>query len=112
MKAKTDSGTPDPNQPMPESITNLFLLMKLVSDEQTITQFQNDYKAGVIRYGDFKRQLGEDMVKFVAPIRQKAEAILNDEPYLKRVMEQGAEKARVSARTTMKLVREAMGLNY
>ena len=30
----------------------------------------------------------------------------------KQVMEQGAEKARKSAKATMELVREAMGLKY
>jgi tryptophanyl-tRNA synthetase len=56
--------------------------------------------------------LGEDMVNFIRPIREKAEAIRNDEKYLKEVMEKGAAKARKSAQATMALVREAMGLNY
>ena len=60
-----------------------------------------------------KKQLGEDMVKFIAPIREKVEQVFwNDEKYLKEVMEKGAEKARKSAKATMELVREAMGLNY
>jgi tryptophanyl-tRNA synthetase len=59
-----------------------------------------------------KKQLAEDMVRFIAPVREKAEAIRNDEKYLKEVMEKGAEKARKSARATMALVREVMGLNY
>ena len=52
------------------------------------------------------------MVSFIAPIREKADAIRNNEQYLKEVMEKGAEKARKSAKATMELVREAMGLNY
>jgi tryptophanyl-tRNA synthetase len=59
-----------------------------------------------------KKQLGEDMVKFIAPIREKADTIRNDEQYLKEVMEKGADKARKSAQATMQRVREAMGLNY
>ena len=59
-----------------------------------------------------KKQLAEDMVTFISPIREKAEAIRNDEQYLKEVMEMGAEKARKSAKATMELVRQAMGLNY
>ena len=59
-----------------------------------------------------KKQLGEDMVKFISPIREKAESIRNNPAYLKEVMEKGAEKARKSAQATMKLVREAIGLNY
>jgi tryptophanyl-tRNA synthetase len=52
------------------------------------------------------------MVKFISPIREKAESIRNDKKYLTEVMEIGAEKARKSAAATMDLVRSAMGLNY
>ncbi len=112
MKAKTDAGPTEPNTPMPDYIENIFLLMKLVSAEDVISKFRNDYNACTIRYGDMKKQLGEDMVRFITPIREKAEAIRNNEAYLKEVMEMGAEKARKSARATMELVREAIGLNY
>jgi len=59
-----------------------------------------------------KKQLAEDMVAFISPIRERAEHIRNDEKYLRDVMEKGAEKARTSAKATMELVRQAMGLNY
>lgn len=111
-KAKTDAGPTEPNSPMPDYIENIFLLMKLVSEEDVIRKFKEDYNACTIRYGDMKEQLGEDMVRFITPIREKADAIRNDEAYLKQVMEMGAEKARKSARVTMELVREAIGLNY
>jgi tryptophanyl-tRNA synthetase len=111
-KAKTDSGPTEPDTPMPDYIKNLFQLMKLVSDESTVKKFKDDYKHATIRYGDMKKQLGEDMVNFVRPIREKAEAIRNDEAYLQKVMKEGAEKARSSARETIKLVKEAMGFSY
>jgi tryptophanyl-tRNA synthetase len=110
-KAKTDSGVATGGE-MPEAIANLFRLLKLVSPEATVKQFESDYQAGTIRYGDLKKELGEDMVKFISPIREKAEAIRNDGPYLKAVMEKGAAKARASAQITLQLVREAMGLQY
>lgn len=112
MRAKTDSGPTEPNTPKPDYIENIFLLMKLVSTEETIKKFDEDYNKCTIRYGDMKKQLAEDMVKFISPIREKVNAILGDETYLRKVMEQGAEKARKSAKATMALVREAMGLNY
>jgi tryptophanyl-tRNA synthetase len=59
-----------------------------------------------------KKQLAEDMVKFIAPIREKAENIRTNESYLQQIMEKGAEKARKSAADTMQLVREVMGLRY
>lgn len=112
MKAKTDAGPTEQFSQKPDYIENLFLLMKLVSAPDVIAKFENDYNTCVIRYGDMKKQLGEDMVKFIAPIREKVNGILNDEKYLKDVMEKGAEKASKSARATMELVRQAIGLNY
>jgi tryptophanyl-tRNA synthetase len=112
MKAKTDAGPARENSQIPESVQNLFLLMSLVTGMDVVMHYEEEYKKGSIRYGDMKKQLAEDMVKFITPIRAKAEAIRNDEKYLKEVMEKGAEKARKSARATMELVRHAMGLNY
>ena len=112
MKAKTDSGPTEMNSPKPDYIQNIFLLMKLVSSEETVKKFDEDYNKCTIRYGDLKKQLGEDMVKFISPIREKVNAILGDENYLRQVMEQGAEKARKSAKATMELVRQAIGLKY
>lgn len=112
MKAKTDSGPTEPHSSKPDYIENIFGLMKLVSSNEVITKFEADYNNCVIRYGDMKKQLGEDMVRFISPIREKAETIRNDSVYLKEVMEKGAEKARKSAKATMELVRQAIGLNY
>lgn len=112
MKAKTDSGPPEPGFPKPDYIENLFSLMKLVSSADVMQKFEADYNNCSIRYGDMKKQLAGDMVGFIAPIRNKVDAILNDEKGLKQIMEQGAEKANKSAHATMKLVREAIGLKY
>jgi tryptophanyl-tRNA synthetase len=112
MKAKTDNGPTEPNAEKPEYIKNIFMLMNLVSDEQVISNFEEDFNRCNIRYGDMKKQLAEDMVKFISPIRQKVEGILNDEAYLKEIMEKGAEKARKSTKATLEVVREHMGLNY
>ena len=112
MKAKSDSGPAEPGAPMSDAVANLFQLLRLVAPAETVTAFETDYTAGTIRYGDMKKTLAEGMVNFIRPIREKAEAIQNDIPYLRRVMEQGAAKARVSAQATIKLTQEAMGLKY
>lgn len=112
MKVKTDIGPTENNSKKPPYIENIFLLMNLVSENDVIKKYEDDYDNCNIRYGDMKKQLAEDMVKFIAPIREKVNSILEDEDYLKKVMEKGAEKARKSAEATIKLVREAMHLNY
>lgn len=111
-RAKTDTGPTQKNSAKPDYIENLFLLMKLVGTEDAVKKFDEDFNNCTIRYGDMKKQLAEDMVKFIGPIREKAKAIRNDEKYLKEIMEKGVQKARGSARVTMELVREAMGLSY
>ena len=112
MKAKTDNGPLEPFSKKPYYIENIFLLMKLVSDVQVINKFESDYNDCNIRYGDMKKQLADDLVKFISPIREKAQGILGNDAYLKQIMETGAEKAGKSAKATMLLVRENMGLKY
>jgi tryptophanyl-tRNA synthetase len=112
MKAVTDSAPTEKNSPMPESIQNIFALMKLVSTQEKIDKYTNDFNETTIRYGDLKKDLAEDMVTFIAPIRQKAADLINDEKTLKEIMEKGAEKANKSANETMRIVRTAMGMNY
>lgn len=112
MKAKTDQGPTEPNSPKPDYIVNIFDLMKLVSQQEVIDKFEADYNNCNIRYGDMKKQLAEDMVAYITPIRQKAKDIRENESYLKKVLAGGAAKANVNANKTMQLVREAMGLKY
>jgi tryptophanyl-tRNA synthetase len=112
MKAKTDSGPTEPNSVMPDYIENLFTLLRLVSAQETIEKFEADFNNCVIRYGDVKKQLAEDMVRFMAPIRERALAIQQDADYLAKVIATGREKARASASETLAIVRNAMGVNY
>ena len=112
MKAKTDSGPTEKNSVKPAYIENLFLLMKLVSSAETISKYEDSFNDCTIRYGDMKKQLSEDMVNFIAPIRKRVNEILDDEKYLAEVMKNGAKKSIASAETTMKMVRKAIGLDY
>jgi len=49
---------------------------------------------------------------FIGPFVNNLEVILQDKEGVKQIMQKGAEKANKSAGETMKLVREAIGLNY
>ncbi|WP_298298893.1 tryptophan--tRNA ligase [Hydrotalea sp.] len=112
MKAKTDSGPTVPNSLKPDYIENLFTLMRIVSKKEVYDAFQENYNNCTIRYGDFKKQLAEDMVAFIQPIREKAAAIQNDKVLLHQIMKQGAEKARESAHATLQEVRKAIRMIY
>jgi tryptophanyl-tRNA synthetase len=109
MKAVTDSGPTEPNQPKPQAIENLFQLMKVMSDASTYDHFSDLYNKCEIRYGDMKKQLAEDVIRFTAPFREKILQISADNDYLKKVAETGAEKARESASKTIREVRGIIG---
>lgn len=112
MKAKTDSGPTESDSPKPDYIENLFQLMRLVSKPDTLAKFEEDFRTCVIRYGDMKKQLGEDMVHFIAPIREKALDLQHNTTYLHQVMRRGQEKARESAARTLAEARKNMGINF
>ncbi|MEI6595837.1 MAG: tryptophan--tRNA ligase [Bacteroidota bacterium] len=109
-RALTDTGpTEIESKPMTGAVENLFNLMRIVSDKITIDHFTDAYIQSTIRYGDMKKQLAEDMITFLTPIREKIEAISNDTSYLGKVAKLGAEKAHDSATKTINEVRDVIG---
>jgi len=109
MRSLSDGGPTHENQQKPEPIQNLFDLMKIVSSADTYNHFDNQYNQCSIRYGDFKKQLAEDMIIATAPIREKINEIAKDETYLRQVARFGAIKARESASKTILEVRKIIG---
>jgi len=112
MKAKTDAGPTEANMPMPDYIQNLFQLLQLSAAEETYQAFVQHYNNCSIRYGDFKKQLAEDMIAFIQPIRETAAALQQDEALISKILKEGAEKAHTSAVVTLEAARKAIGINY
>ncbi|MGZ5281563.1 MAG: tryptophan--tRNA ligase [Bacteroidia bacterium] len=108
-RATTDTGPTEPNQKKSEGVANIFTLMEHVSKPETISHFEEQYNNMTIRYGDLKKQLAEDMTNYLAPIRERIEALSNDDAYIRRVVTEGAEKARISAQKVIEEVREVVG---
>src|SRR5690606_35808759 len=71
MKAVTDAGPAVENHEKPVEIQNLFDLMAIVSSADTHAHFEGLYNQCQIRYGDFKKQLAEDIVVATEPIRNR-----------------------------------------
>ncbi len=110
MRATTDEGPKEPNSPMSEPVANLFTLLELTSTPEVVKHFRDAYADCSIRYGDLKKQLAEDILAVTTPIRERVNDILADDQYLRRVVRQGAEKARARAAETLREVRQIMGL--
>jgi tryptophanyl-tRNA synthetase len=110
MRAVTDAGPVEKNSPVSEPISNLFTIMSVVSKPETLQYFKDAYSDCSIRYGDLKKQLAEDIITFVAPIRERILEISSDSEYLRKVVKMGKEKAHASASQTIKDVRELIGI--
>jgi tryptophanyl-tRNA synthetase len=109
-RALSDAGPTEPNQEKPVEIQNLFILLNLFSTPEVVLHFEEKYNNCTIRYGDLKKQLGEDIIAFTTPIRERIFALESDTAYLNKIAKDGAEKARISASATLAGVHEIMGL--
>jgi tryptophanyl-tRNA synthetase len=109
MRAVSDAGPTEMNQPKSPAVENLFALMKIMSSSETYDHFIDLYDNCKIRYGDMKKQLAEDVILFTDPFRQKIRELYADPAYLRKVAAAGAEKARASGSKTVQEVREIIG---
>jgi tryptophanyl-tRNA synthetase len=109
MRAVTDTGPTDKNQPISEPIANLFNIMSLVSTPDTLQYFKDKYMDATIKYSELKNQLTVDIISFISPIREKINDIFDNKKYLYEVIDMGKVKAQTSARKTINDIREIIG---
>jgi len=109
-RAVTDSGPTEANSEKPQTIQNLFDLMALVSPKETIAQFDSAWSDCSIRFGDMKLQLADDMINYLAPIRERIKEVDADKEFIAKAVKLGEEKARASAAKTMAEVKEIIGV--
>lgn len=110
MRAVTDTGPTEPNSQKPQAVENLFFLLSLVSAGDTVKYFEDKYNDCTIRYGDLKKQLAEDMIRYLEPIREGIRKYKSDDALLKQILGDGGGKARQSAGKTLNDVREIIGV--
>jgi len=109
MAAVSDDGPKSMNSIKSIGVQNIFDLLNLVSNEETIHHFETLYNNCSIRYGDLKKQLFDDAELFIAPIREKIEYYKSKPNLIEDVLSAGKAKANLSAEATMKVVRETLG---
>jgi tryptophanyl-tRNA synthetase len=108
MSIVTDS-TPV-EAPKDPAKSTIFKLYSLVAAKNEIAALREQFLKGGTGYGDFKKQLFEKLWEYFAPMRERREEILADEPYIDSVLEKGATRANEIAEHVMKRVRQAVGL--
>lgn len=109
MRMVTDS-TPVEQAKDPDKC-NIFALLKLVASENEIKEWENKYRSGGTGYGDAKKRLVELLIEYFRPYRQKRAELEQNPDYVKKILAEGAEKARTVARKTLSRARKAVGLD-
>ncbi|MFN2615564.1 MAG: tryptophan--tRNA ligase [Thermoleophilaceae bacterium] len=106
-RAQTDSGSEVVRGADKPGISNLIEILAVargVTPEEIEREFDGQ------GYGAFKQAVGDAIVEFLAPVRERYGELRQDEQRLERTLAAGAERARAIASGTLAEVRHAMGV--
>jgi len=105
--AVTDSGREIRHDPAAKpGISNLIEIMSVASGESALAVEARYDGSG---YGRFKEDVGEAVVVLFAPIQDRYRELRTDEDQLRRLLADGAEKAREASAPTLEAMYERMG---
>ena len=107
-RAKTDSGTEITASEDKPAITNLLDVYSAMSGEP-VSEIEADYEGK--GYGDLKKDLAEVVIEGLAPVRDRANELLDDPAELDRLLESGARRARDASLPTLKNAQTRLGLD-
>jgi tryptophanyl-tRNA synthetase len=106
-RAVTDTGHEIVRGEDKPGISNLIEILAVVRENDP-AEVEREFRGK--GYGDFKSAVGEAIVDYLAPVRERYSELRADEAALERVLADGAERARGLAEETMVEVRGAMGV--
>jgi tryptophanyl-tRNA synthetase len=106
----TDAGKGDKTPTIKDPAYALFLLVELFISKERRDRLEKDYLSTGVHYSEIKKELADAIVKMLEPIQRKRKELDKNPEEVKKVLRQGAIKARKVAKMTVKEVREAMGL--
>ena len=107
--APTDGGTGSA-QNMPQGVKNLLQFVELFSGADKRAEYESQYEAAGIRYGDLKKELAASIFAELEPLQERRNELIANPKYVDEVIESGAAKAQAVARETLNQVKEKMGL--
>ena len=110
MKIVTDS-TPVEEPKNPDKC-NVFALLRLVASPSELSDWENKYRNGGTGYGEAKKRLAELIIEYFEPFRQKRAELEKNIDDVKKVLTDGAGRARAVASETLIRARKAIGLEH
>ena len=82
------------------------------TDKETLQEMKDHYRRGGLGDVKVKKYLNEVLQAELEPIRNRRKEFEKDIPEVYRILKEGSEKAREVAASTLKEVRETIGLEY
>ncbi len=109
MRIVTDSA--DLEDPKDPDKCNIMALYRLFATEDEVKELEEKYRAGGYGYGSAKKQLFDALWQYFEPFRNKKIELENNLDYVEKVLQDGAERARIEIRKTLNAARKAIGLD-
>lgn len=91
---------------------NVFALYKLFASSEAVKDKRERYLKGGIGYGEVKKELVDLIWDYFAPFRDKYSELMSDQSKVRKILMDGAEKARNHAVKTLEDVRSKVGSAY
>jgi len=108
MSIVTDSKSPE--EPKEPETDNIFAIHKLFTEGPEFAELSDRYTAGKIGYKESKEILIKNIIKTIAPMRDKRQALSEDKNAVLEVLKEGGKVARERAEAKMEKIRELVGL--
>jgi tryptophanyl-tRNA synthetase len=108
MSIVTDSTPVEaPKDPSKSAIASLY---RLFATSEMVAVMEDEFRAGGVGYGEFKKRLFDVIWESFAPMRQRRAELEANAGYVDRILADSASRAREVAQRTMTRVRQAVGV--
>ncbi len=91
---------------------NVFAIYKHFASPDEVSDLADRYQKGGVGYGEVKKELVELVWKYFAHYRERHKELLKNQPGVRKILLEGAEKARYHAIKTLHKVRKRVGATY
>ena len=112
-KMKSDASRKSISDPgNPDEAVAFYYLDHFDTDKAGVEELKQKYREGGIGDGMIKERALEALDGFIAPLREKRAALIEDRATLEKVIREGTEVAFERAAKTLERQKSAMGLTY
>ena len=95
---------------MSSGVKTLFTYARLYIPQE-LPKYEEQYKNGTLKFVEIKDAVADAIYSDLKPLQEKRKELEANPDYVDKVIREGARKAKAIAHTTVKEVKEKMGLN-